>query len=200
MLALCLRAVLISSPDTWDWTRMHALAVMHRWTLCENVDSAKIKVPFYTTDIDILRMALMHRIVIHHINISIHIDQSLHPYCSPVSCLTYDVSLCTCTAFIWSIRTVCIFLSMNRVTFIYSIFIVKKVSRLVVYRFIVFFFTSLLCACIYVAPCGSCEAWHFVPLYVPTCSGMTIKLNLTWRESLSGSVPKTVLIIVWSYA
>jgi len=47
MLALCLRAVLISSPDTWDWTRMHALAVMHRRTLCENVDSAKIKVPFY---------------------------------------------------------------------------------------------------------------------------------------------------------
>ncbi len=47
MLALCLRAFLISSPDTWDWTRMHALAVMHRKTLCENVDSAKIKVPFY---------------------------------------------------------------------------------------------------------------------------------------------------------
>ncbi len=41
--------------------RMHALAVMHRWTLCENVDIAKIKVPFYT-DIDILRMASMHRI------------------------------------------------------------------------------------------------------------------------------------------
>ncbi len=30
MLALCLRAVLISSPGTWDWTRMHALVVMHR--------------------------------------------------------------------------------------------------------------------------------------------------------------------------
>ncbi len=44
-LTSCLRAVLISSPDTWDWTRMHALAVMHR--LCEDVDSAKIKVPFY---------------------------------------------------------------------------------------------------------------------------------------------------------
>ncbi len=26
---------------------MHALVVMHRRTLCENVDSAKIKVPFY---------------------------------------------------------------------------------------------------------------------------------------------------------
>ncbi len=53
---------------------MHALAVMHRRTLCENVDSAKIRVPFYTTDIDILLMASMHRIII-----SIHIDESLHP-------------------------------------------------------------------------------------------------------------------------
>ncbi len=74
MLALCLRAVLISSPDTWDWRRMHALVVMHRRTLYENVDSAKIKVSFYTTDIDILSVALMHRIVIHCI------DESLHPY------------------------------------------------------------------------------------------------------------------------
>ncbi len=41
------QAVIISSPDTWDWTRIHALVVMHRRTLCENVDSAKIKVPFY---------------------------------------------------------------------------------------------------------------------------------------------------------
>ncbi len=79
MLAPCLRAVLISSPDTWDWTRMQALVVIHRRTLCENVDSAKIKVPFYTTDIDILHAASMHRIVIHRINISIHIDESLHP-------------------------------------------------------------------------------------------------------------------------
>ncbi len=59
---------------------MHPLAVMHRWTLCENVDSAKIKVPFYTTDINILRVASMHRIIIHRIDISIHIDESLHPY------------------------------------------------------------------------------------------------------------------------
>ncbi len=60
--------------------RMHALAVMHRWTLCENVDSGKIKVPFYTTDIDILCVAsmhciVMHRIVIHRIDISIHINK-----------------------------------------------------------------------------------------------------------------------------
>ncbi len=68
MLALCLRAVLISSPDTWDWTRMHALVVMHRRTLYENVDSAKVKVPFYTTYIDIKPVASMHRIVIHCID------------------------------------------------------------------------------------------------------------------------------------
>ncbi len=43
------------------------------------------------------------------------------------------------------------------------------------YRFIVLY------VCIYVAP-WSCEARHFVPLYVPTCSGMTIKLNLTWLD------------------
>ncbi len=68
MLALCLRAVLILSPDTLDWTRIHTSAVMHRRTLYENVDSAKIKVPFYTTDTDILRVASMHRIVIHCID------------------------------------------------------------------------------------------------------------------------------------
>ncbi len=54
------------------------VGVMHRRTLYENVDSAKIKVPFYTTDIDILRVASMHRIVIHCIDISIHINESLH--------------------------------------------------------------------------------------------------------------------------
>ncbi len=52
--------------------RMHVLAVMHRRTLYENVDSAKIKVPFYTTDIDILRVTSMHRIVIHCIDISMN--------------------------------------------------------------------------------------------------------------------------------
>ncbi len=62
-------------PDTWDWTRMHALAVMHRRILCENVDSVKIKVPFYTTDIDMLRVTSMHRIAIHCIDI----DELLHP-------------------------------------------------------------------------------------------------------------------------
>ncbi len=65
-------------PGTWDWTRIHALVVMHRRTLCENVDSAKIKVPFYTTEIK--KNSPWHRIVIHRIDITIHIDESLHPY------------------------------------------------------------------------------------------------------------------------
>ncbi len=39
----------------------------------------------------------------------------------------------------------------------------------------------MLYICIYVAP-WSCEARHLVPLYVHTCSGMTIKLNLTWLD------------------
>ncbi len=43
------------------------------------------------------------------------------------------------------------------------------------YRFILFYF--VLYICIYVAP-WFCEARHLVPLYVHTCSGMTIKLNL----------------------
>ncbi len=30
-------------------------------------------------------------------------------YCSPASCLTHNVSLCTCTVFTWSNRIVCIF-------------------------------------------------------------------------------------------
>ncbi len=90
MLASCFRAVLISSPDTWDWTRMHALVVMHRRTLYENVDSAKIKVPFYTTDIDILRVALMHRIVIHCI------DKSLHPYWWHMDYFTDVIIMCLC--------------------------------------------------------------------------------------------------------
>ncbi len=36
---------------------------------------------------------------------------------------------------------------------------------------------------IYVAP-WSCETRHFVPLYVHTCSGMTIKLNLNLNLNL----------------
>ncbi len=31
-------------------------------------------------------------------------------YCSPASCLTHNVSLCTFTVFMWSIRIVCIFI------------------------------------------------------------------------------------------
>ncbi len=70
MLALCLRAVLISSPDTWDWTRMHALAVMHRRTLCENVGRAKIKGDFlcyryryFTCGIDALYRHTLYRYI-----------------------------------------------------------------------------------------------------------------------------------------
>ncbi len=48
------------------------------------------------------------------------------------------------------------------------------------YRFIVLY------VCIYVAP-WTCEARHFVPLYVPTCSGMTIKLNLNLNLNLFDS-------------
>ncbi len=84
-LALWLHAVFISSPDTWDWTRMH------RRTLYENVDSVKIKVIFYTTDIDILLVASMHCIVIHYIDISIHIDESLHtPKKYSISITSYE--------------------------------------------------------------------------------------------------------------
>ncbi len=60
--------------------RMHALVVMHRRTLCENVDSAKIKVPFYryryfTHSID----ASYASNIVSIYSISIHIDESLHP-------------------------------------------------------------------------------------------------------------------------
>ncbi len=50
------------------------LAGMHRRTLNENVDCVKIKVRFYTIDIDILRVASMHLIVIHCI------DRYIDPY------------------------------------------------------------------------------------------------------------------------
>ncbi len=46
--------------------------VKHRRTLYVNVDSVKTKVPFYTTDRDILRVVSMHRIVIHCIDISMN--------------------------------------------------------------------------------------------------------------------------------
>ncbi len=62
----------------------------------------------------------------------------------------------------------------------------------------------MLCVCIYVAP-WCCEARHFVPLYVPTCSGMTIKLNLNLNLNLTWLVcsfcfcktqKKTCIIII----
>ncbi len=50
------------------------------------------------------------------------------------------------------------------------------------YRFILFYF--VLYICINVAP-WSCEARHLVPLYVHTCSGLTIKLNLNLNLNTS---------------
>ncbi len=80
-------------------------------------------------------------------------------HCSPASCLNISLfSLFTGNHF-----------------YIYSICIVKADSRLVVYRFILFYF--MLYICIHVAPWSS-VARHLVPLYVHRCSGMTIKLNL----------------------
>ncbi len=55
------------------------------------------------------------------------------------------------------------------------------------YRFIVLY------VCIYVAP-WSCEARHFVPLYVPTCSGMTIKLNLNLNLNLTVCPGRTAVV------
>ncbi len=57
----------VSSPDTWDWTRTACIAVMHRWT-CGNSDKCQNKVPSYASDIDILHVASMHRIVRHRID------------------------------------------------------------------------------------------------------------------------------------
>ncbi len=37
-----------------------------------------------------------------------HVPLQIILYCSPASCLTHNVSLCTCTVFMWSIRIVCI--------------------------------------------------------------------------------------------
>lgn len=54
---------------------MHAWAVMHRWTLHENVDSVKMKVPIYTCCID-----TSYRQTFDQCIISIYIDGSLHPY------------------------------------------------------------------------------------------------------------------------
>ncbi len=52
------------------------------------------------------------------------------------------------------------------------------------YMFIVYSFTLLLYVCIDVA-LWSCEAQHFVPLYVPTYSRITIKLDLTKGDFLN---------------
>ncbi len=80
-LALCLEVVLTSSRDTWDWTRMHMLVVMHRRTLRENVYSVKIRWLF------ILQISIFYawnRYIVWvetwSMYRSIHIDVTLHPY------------------------------------------------------------------------------------------------------------------------
>ncbi len=97
-------------------------------------------------------------------------------HCSPpASCL--NVSLFAHVQYLSHLHScaVCIFcLFIGNHFYIYSICIVKAGSRLVVYRFILFYF--VLYICIHVAP-WSCEARHLVPLYVHRCSGMTIKIG-----------------------
>ncbi len=75
------RLVPSGSPYIESWyvrlMRLHVLVVMHRRTLCENVDSAKIKVPFYTTDIDILHW---HRCIVSSYIASIYRSISMNRY------------------------------------------------------------------------------------------------------------------------
>ncbi len=96
-------------------------------------------------------------------------------HCSPASCL--NVSLFAHVQYLTHLHscTVCIFsLFIGNHFYIYSICIVKADSRLVVYRFILFYF--VLYICIHVAPWSS-VARHLAPLYVHRCSGMTIKIG-----------------------
>ncbi len=98
---------------------------------------------------------------------------TLHRF--PASCL--NVSLFAHVHYLSHLHScgVCIFsLFIGNHLYIYSICIVKADSRLVVYRFILFYF--VLYICIHVAPWSS-VARHFVPLYVHRCSGMTIKIG-----------------------
>ncbi len=100
---------------------------------------------------------------------------------SPASCL--NVSLFAHVQYLSHLHscTVCIFslfignhLYIYIYIYIYSTCIVKADSRLVVYRFILFYFALYIC--IHVAPWSS-VARHLVPLYVHRCSGMTIKIG-----------------------
>ncbi len=104
-------------------------------------------------------------------------------HCSAASCL--NVSLFAYVQYLSHLHscTVCIFslfignhfyIYIYIYIYIYSICIVKADSRLVVYRFILFYF--VLYICIHVAPWSS-VARHLVPLYVHRCSGMTIKIG-----------------------
>lgn len=67
---------------------------------------------------------------------------------------------------------------------IYSISIVRlpTLSRLAMYRFkiVSYFYCCMFIFMFNYVAQWSCEARYFVPLYVHTYSGMTIKLELTW--------------------
>ncbi len=96
-------------------------------------------------------------------------------HCSPPSYL--NVSLFAHVHYLSPLHScaVCIFsLFIGNHFYIYSICIGKDDSRLVVYRFILFYF--VLYICIHVAPWSS-VARQLVPLYVHRCSGITIKIG-----------------------
>ncbi len=103
--------------------------------------------------------------------------QQITLHCSPASCL--NVSLFAHVHYLSHLHScaVCIFslfIGNHLYIYIYSICIGKADSRLVVYRFILFYFALYIC--IHVAPWSS-VARHLVPLYVHRCSGMTIKMG-----------------------
>ncbi len=99
----------------------------------------------------------------------------------PAACMFLFLHMyCICEAFA-QLYSLYFLVYVKVTTFIYSICIVKSDSRSVVYRFILFYF---IVVCLYSCMLYVCEARHFVPLYVHTCSGMTIKLNLTWQTEL----------------
>ncbi len=98
---------------------------------------------------------------------------TLHRF--PASCL--NVSLFAHVHYLSHLHScaVCIFsLFIGNHFYIYSICIGKDDSRLVVYRFILFYFALYIC--IHVAQWSSL-ARHLVPPYVHRCSGMTIKIG-----------------------
>ncbi len=83
-------------PDTWDWTRMHALAVMHRRKLCENVDSAKIKLPFFILQISIFYA--WHRCIISSYIVLTYRSISINRY-TPIKEISTETGHCVQSCF-----------------------------------------------------------------------------------------------------